>query len=547
MQLFGTDGIRGRLASNPSDDVAAIEALFSHREISPRLFRLIGEGLGAMMEHGTEVVIGWDQRPGNSALVSALTQGFHLRGIVVIWAGEVATPGLQASMLHQGAVMGCMVTASHNPVTDSGIKVFDQYGYKSMPEYEAQVSDIIAQLAREEREVDEPELLRLAIPDSEFDGGSVHREMLERRFSLFENCFAGNAGSHPHGNISSLPDGGLAIDASGGSAGGWLVDWLNAKGIEAHAVASPVAMNANCGAGEFSPSDKWTWEQLQSYTGEHLLLTHLAQRCRDGMPNDWQVGNMVAAALDGDGDRCLLIEVTPTGLQIFDGDRMADTLLRAGGESWRLAASIEVDLGLAVDIQTAVGDRWLSTALSPPSSQSERLLLGVETPQVIGCEDSGHLVMAAPHPRLDNHWSLVGDGIASLLALLAAQRGLSGISDDGFVRGWKRRISVTGVDRLRWDGKNAIADLVEELARREISSWGAVEDWRRTDITGETSLLLLESKVDGFLMSVGIRNSGTEAKTNVSIRLAPQIMGLSDNALILLGEIEAVLQRELVV
>jgi hypothetical protein len=148
---------------------------------------------------------------------------------------------------------------------------------------------------------------------------------------------------------------------------------------------------------------------------------------------------------------------------------------------------------------------------------------------------------------LDEHWSLVGDGIASLLAVLAAQRRLSGLSKGGFERGWKRRVSVVGVERERWDGKNTIADMVEEITRRTITGWGMVENWRRTDIQGETSLLLLEAEVDGFSISVGIRNSGTEAKTNVSIRLAPQIMGLSEPATVLLCEIERVLQRELVV
>ena len=104
-----------------------------------------------------------------------------------------------------------------------------------------------------------------------------------------------------------------------------------------------------------------------------------------------------------------------------------------------------------------------------------------------------------------------------------------------------------GVERARWDGKNTIADIIEETARRTITGWGMVENWRHTDIQGETSLLLLEAEVDGFSMSIGIRNSGTEAKTNVSIRLAPQSMGLSEPAKVLLGEIEQVLQRELVV
>ena len=126
MQLFGTDGIRGRFALSRSDDEAVIEALIEHREISPRLFRLIGEGLGAMMDYETVVVIGWDQRPGNPSLISALTQGFHLRGISVIWAGEVATPGLQASLLHKGAAMGCMVTAPSMMVWESFISMIGQ-------------------------------------------------------------------------------------------------------------------------------------------------------------------------------------------------------------------------------------------------------------------------------------------------------------------------------------------------------------------------------------------------------------------------------------
>ncbi|MBT6644682.1 MAG: hypothetical protein HOB52_02640, partial [Euryarchaeota archaeon] len=135
MQLFGTDGIRGEVIFNLESDDEAINKLTKSRQISPRLFRLIGEGVGATIDVGSTVVIGWDNRKGNEQLVANLTVGFHLRGISVIHAGEVATPGLNASMLLHNATVGCMITASHNAHSDSGIKIFDRFGFKTMPEY----------------------------------------------------------------------------------------------------------------------------------------------------------------------------------------------------------------------------------------------------------------------------------------------------------------------------------------------------------------------------------------------------------------------------
>jgi hypothetical protein len=77
-------------------------------------------------------------------------------------------------------------------------------------------------------------------------------------------------------------------------------------------------------------------------------------------------------------------------------------------------------------------------------------------------------------------------------------------------------------------------------------NWGECQDWRRTAIAGETSLLLLEATLNGQPVSIGIRNSGTEAKTNVSIRMAPEISMLSNLAQQLLEVIEEVLKRELI-
>ena len=534
MQLFGTDGIRGEISESQSDDSSAIASLIENRQVSPRLFRLIGEGIGATLTSDTEVVIGWDPRPRNHEFVQGLTQGLHLRGVKVTWAGEVATPGLQVSMLSRGASLGCMVTASHNPVSDTGVKIFDSKGFKTMPEYESQICDVIAKLSSEEREVDQPELLRISTPDHEIDGNQLHLEILEKRFEQIKFCLAKGF------EDLNIPSDGIAIDTSGGTAEKWLVDWLNLKGIPSYSVGNPDKLNENCGAGGLSPTDEWTWGNLEKQK-EHLLISTLAVKCSNGMPVEWNHGDIVGAALDGDGDRCLLVETTEQGLRVIDGDRMADAIIRSGGEHWKLAASIETDLGLEVDYQTAVGDRWLSAALSP----SLDLLSCENMPTLVGSEDSGHLVLAAPHPILEENWSLVGDGIVTLLASLTAFKGLSGDSNNCFKRGWKKRVSIKGVDRKKWDGKNENAIEIEELVNRVVSNWGDVSEWKNSDISGETSLLLLEATVDGQALSIGVRNSGTEQKTNASIRLSPEIAHLSENALELLNMIEEELSLRL--
>ena len=120
--------------------------------------RLVGEALSYTQPHlpgeGSVVVVGWDRRPGNQALVRALTLGLRLTGSRVVHIGECATPTLHRAVLVFGARAGCMITASHNPVSDSGIKVFDTFGYKSNRAYEADVSQTVRQLAEEDRDVD---------------------------------------------------------------------------------------------------------------------------------------------------------------------------------------------------------------------------------------------------------------------------------------------------------------------------------------------------------------------------------------------------------
>ena len=481
--LFGTDGIRGEVVDSPSDDESAISQLGENRMISGRLMRLVGEALSRIVEVGSQVIIGWDNRPKNTELVSSLTIGLHLGGCKVIHGGICATPALHNALLDTNSALGCMITASHNPVSDSGIKVFDSSGFKTNPELEKEISELVIQLAAEEREVDQNDLMELANPDSYFNADLAHQELLVIRLAEFSGMFA-----PPSLNR-------ILIDSSKGAASEWLSGFLARAGIEAEEVSIKAnALNENCGAGEFSPTDSWTWEEASR--DEHVLI-HSLQRC--------SAGQIIAAALDGDGDRCLFIESTETGCRVVDGDEMADHILRSVNGEWCLAASIESDLALASSLerldatirfsQTAVGDRWLTHALKSGGSQ------------VIGVEDSGHLVMSAPHPNGGR--CLVGDGVASLLAVLCAMSCEE--RAPAFSRGYKRRVSISPSERSRWTGVNELANTVEHIATKNLG------EMKRSGLVGEANLMLLENDV----ISIGVRNSGTQAKTNVSLRVAP--------------------------
>lgn len=514
-RLFGTDGIRGKFVAANDSEQLAIEALHNERVICPTLMRLVGESLArisdTMSGQGTTVVVGWDQRPCNQDLVASLTLGLRLAGCSVIHIGICSTPLLHYSILKNNARLGCMVTASHNPVSDSGVKVFDGEGYKSSPKLEDEISLIAEALAQEEREIDDIERHNFSQPDvnlcqNEKWAAQLHRGWLSQRmesFSDFGSSFSQNNIANP-----------LILDCSKGAPSSWLAQWLSQNGIDCQEVSDKApAMNDGCGAGELSPGDNWTVQQAKSES--HLLLRNVKHA---------SAGTIVGAALDGDGDRCLVIEATDTGYKVIDGDAIADLLLKSAAKNnaeskWHLAASIESDLQLLsnpnsqlqiVTSETAVGDRWLSVELRKGQ------LSGKLMPKMFGVEDSGHVVLPSPHPSISQKWSLVGDGAATLIAYLLAK---SSVANSEMERGWKKRVSISNVDRTLWDGSNQLSDDIANIAFKRFNQLGELSHWQRHGLDGEPNLMLIEALLDDKPLSLGIRNSGTQAKISISLRL----------------------------
>ena len=124
--------------------------------------------------------------------------------------------------------------------------------------------------------------------------------------------------------------------------------------------------------------------------------------------------------------------------------------------------------------------------------------------------------MPTPCPNTDNKWALVGDGTATLLATLLARAALCKEgSEPAFQGGWKKRSSIRPSVRERWTGDNELSSLVQSAAEKWCGS-----PLMRTHVDGEPALLLLEGIVENLPVSIAVRNSGTEAKTSISIRFA---------------------------
>ena len=538
--FFGTDGIRGSVSLEIVEEEESIRLIEKERTLTPAFMRLVGEALSytrpALPGEGEVVVIGWDRRPGNPALVEALTLGLRLTGSHVIHIGECATPTLHRAVLVFGARVGCMITASHNPVSDSGIKVFDTFGYKSNRAYEADVSQTVRQLSEEDRDVDALDREALALPDEAFLDWSqdAHRTWLAERWSQFETMFGSLNGAAQERFASPF-----LIDCANGFGASWVVEFLRERGMNCREVSSSAGvLNEGCGAGDLSPTATWTHQEAQA--SSHLLL-----RALEVAP----AGQLVGAALDGDGDRCLFIQATDTGFAVVDGDAMAAILLDAAADrSWLFAASIESDVALFGHVhylnggtnctETAVGDRWLSYALRPADGG---WLGGSEMPRCCGIEDSGHVVLSAPHPNLSDAWSLVGDGAATLCAVLLAA---SNQSSATFDRGWKKRVSIKDSHRERWHASNDLFSSTEKSLQVAFERLGFEAERRRID--GEPDLLLIHGiSMDG-VASFGIRNSGTQAKTSLSLRLSKDLDPTPFLELLesVFGELEAVLTAD---
>ncbi len=253
-RIFGTDGIRGQAGLPPLD---------------PATVWAVGKVLGEQYAPGDPLLVAMDTRASGPTLVTQLTQGLGENGIRVRFAGVLPTPAVAFLIPHEGFAGGVMLTASHNPFSDNGIKIFDSHGKK--------LSD--------KREKELEAAIRLC------------REKAPQTFGHMPNPIPGTLADTYLGSIrKNLPcqlEGlQVVVDGANGAGCHFLPRLLADSGATVRTIGdSPDGMNINqeCGA-----------------TAMNALIHEVTARHMD-----------LGVSLDGDGDRCLAVDSKG---RILDGD-----------------------------------------------------------------------------------------------------------------------------------------------------------------------------------------------------------------------------------
>ena len=339
-RYFGTDGVRGT---------------FGGPLINPTFAARLAEAAARWSGEAGTVLVGRDTRESGVALLQGLAAGFHAAGWVVVDLGVLPTPAVARAVRERGSDLGVVITASHNPATDNGIKFFGPGGIKFNDEQELEIE------AR--------------LPEEAADAPA--------QANATENALQG----YIHELATVLPAGGLAgwkivVDTANGATTQTTPFLLELLGAEVVRIgASPSGHNINAGVGSEHPEALAAEVQA---SGAALGIAH-----------------------DGDGDRCVLCAEKGA---ILDGDEILTILAMDGIRSGSLANTtlvITQQSNLGVDaairsvggtvLRTNIGDRYVA----------ERMR---EVGASLGGESSGHIICDEIGPT--------GDGLGAALQVL---------------------------------------------------------------------------------------------------------------------------------
>jgi len=411
-RLFGTDGVRG-LANR---ELTAALALGLAQASAVVLTK--GHHADARRAEGRRpvAVVARDPRISGEFLTAAVCAGLASSGVDVLDAGVIPTPAAAFLVDDIGADFGVMISASHNPAPDNGIKFF-AFGGTKLPD---DVEDRI------EAAMSDPQLMPV--------GGDVGRI---RRFADAEDRYV----LHLLGALPNRLDGlHVVLDCAHGAASAVSPEVFTDAGAKVTLIgADPDGVNINDGVGS----------------------THLDNLARAVLEHGADVG----IAHDGDADRCLAVDATGA---VVDGDQIMAIIAVAQKEHGRLAhdtlvATVMSNLGLIRAMeehgiavrQTRVGDRYVLEDMSAGG-------------YTLGGEQSGHIVFS--------DYATTGDGILTGLSLVArmAETGKSLAELAQVMTVFPQiLINVKGVDRERLAGDEGVAEAVEAMSA-ELGDTGRV-------------------------------------------------------------------------
>jgi phosphoglucosamine mutase len=348
---FGTDGIRGTVGADP---------------ITPDFMLRLGHAVGRVLRRGAarpKVLIGKDTRISGYMIESALEAGFASAGVDVHMTGPLPTPGVAYLTRALRLDLGVVISASHNPYPDNGVKFFSATGEKLPDDWELAVE---AALAEPPQWVDAAGLGKVRRID---DAGGRYVEFCKSTF----------------GHELTLKGLKIVVDAAHGAAYHVAPDVFHELGAEVECIGcEPDGMNINDGVGATAPA---------------ALVRAVVDQAAD-----------FGIALDGDADRLQMVDASG---RLYDGDELLYVIVAArlgGGQPvpgvvGTLMTNMAVEQALRARgvplVRARVGDRYVLEELTSRG-------------WLLGGEGSGHLL------ALDKHTT--GDGIVSALQVLQAVR-----------------------------------------------------------------------------------------------------------------------------
>ena len=349
-KYFGTDGIRGR----------------ANGAITPELALKVGQAAGLVFrrgDHRHRVLIGKDTRLSGYMIETALVAGFTSVGMDVLLTGPIPTPAVGMLTRSMRADLGVMISASHNPFADNGIKLFGPDGFKLTDEVERQIEELL-----------EADLVRQLAKSAELGRARRIDGVADRYIEFAKRTLPRNL------SLDSLR---VVVDCANGAAYRVAPEALRELDAEVIAIGvDPDGFNINRECGSTEPA----------------ALCHKVREMRAD----------IGVALDGDADRLIIADERG---RVIDGDQLLAVIAESWKDDGRLAvegivATVMSNLGLERYLQklglslarTPVGDRYVLDHMRSHGYN-------------VGGEASGHIILS--------DYTTTGDGLLAALQVLA--------------------------------------------------------------------------------------------------------------------------------
>lgn len=587
--LQGTDGIRGRVQI--TDDLNGLSPLEFYQEkgfLTPAFYELYTYAyaqlmLGAgHMKEGDRIVIGWDPRDKSGEFNQSAINGLLKSGLNVVKVGTLPTPAIPLYMLKEDAAGSVVLTASHNPADQNGIKLFHGFsGMKFLPDDDARLSASIYQFQNE------------SLAEKEVTGQLLDHSDVARQFFIDFSVSKENSWLTGVNLEQTI----LVADASKGAVATVVKEVLGQFPFQKVIYTNMDGdINLNCGVADIEGKEvieavDVLSENARFYPYEALQALFKEGRNNPGVQNGSV--NLTGMVFDGDGDRCFRLDYQPETDQVLisSGDFLGvhQAMLLKEQENndtgkW-FVNTVESDLNTAVyaeqkgyeAVLTGVGDKWIllkavidqilteadsSTAEGKAlidwveENKNNTALSGIELSAkwkhlcqsgcvkrecgsykfAVGFEESGHCITPGFIPIKNGvQRSFAGNGLKTALNGLAAIN-KSGITFDAdfykrienpFEQGVKETFYTYYVEKTRLLPGNPkrieIKNQLQEILKKNLPSDLLCQEVKFPE---EASMVFFQiMKGEGLAGAVFIRNSGTEDKSALYLRGTEAIRG----------------------